>query len=611
MLLLSICYLVPKNVYSMEDRPLIWQSSSTLTDSPKYGAHFDHYDYVNPSAPKGGSLNMISVGTFDSFNPYVLSGTTPSGLPSFGGGLLYESLMDGSLDQSGVAYANIAQATMAPEDYSWVKFKINPQAYWHDGQPITVDDVIWSFNTLIKISPLYQSYYRAVDHVEQSGKNEVTFVFKTKGNRELPKIMGDLAILPKHWWQGFDKNGKQRDITKPTLEIPLGSGPYKIVEFAPGKYVLWQRVANFWGRNLPQNIGRNNFDQLKFNFFMDGNAAWEAFKKGGIGDYRLENIIQRWQQDYEFPAVKAGRVKKATFPYKVGIFQAYFLNTRLPKFSDIRVRKALNLALDFNMMNRTIFFNKYQRITSYFGNQHLSATGLPIGREREILEMVRNEVPQELFTEEFTWPDYKTEDDRRKNLDVAMDLLQQAGWHLKDNRLVNSRGESFVINFLLPSQSLERATSFYITNLKRLGIDASMRTVDPSQYLTRRNNFDFDVIMEPIGQSSSPGNEQVNFFGSSSADERGSQNYAGIKNPAVDKLIDHLIHAQTREEVVATVKALDRVLLWNYYTVPNWTQGALNIAYWDKFGLPKSQPEVIGFDLFSWWIDKNKAVMLK
>lgn len=588
-----------------------WQTWTTLAEPSKYGDHFTRYAYVNPDAPKGGTLNLIVLGSFNSLNPYIVEGASPSpGLQPFGGGLLYDTLMEQSLDEDSVSYANIASATRAADDNSWVEFRLNPEAHWHDGQPITVGDVIWSFEILREVSPYYRSYYAAVDRAEITGEHQVKFIFKTEGNRELPKIMGDLVILPKHWWEGTDKNGRKRDITRPMREIPLGSGAYRIESFEPGKTIVWRRVENAWGNHLPQNIGRYNFGRVKYTYFLDANAEWEAFKKGGLSDYRVENIIQRWMQGYNFPAVIRGDVQKASYPDYSGRYQAYFFNTRLNKFADVRVRKALTLALDFEMINRTIYFDKYQRLTSYYGNQVISARGIPQGREREILETVRDDVPEALFTEPFTLPVYNTSQNSRKYLGEAMDLLQQAGWRLENNRLVDKKGNPFVIEFLFPSPTLERSTAFYIANLRRLGIDAKMRTIDSSQYQNRSNNFDFDIIAQPMAQSSSPGNEQIDLFGSASADKPGSRNVAGIRNPAIDRLIDHLIHAQTREEVVATSRAIDRVLLWNYYSVPNWSQPQLNIAYWNKFGMPSGQPAHIGVDPYSWWIDPAKEAAL-
>jgi len=588
-----------------------WQTWTTLAEPSKYGDHFLHYYHVNPDAPGGGTLNRVAVGSFNSLNPYIIEGEIPSpGLASFGGGLLYDTLMDQSLDEDSVFHAGIASATRMPDDNSWVEFRLDPRAHWHDGRPVTTDDVVWSFEMLRKISPYYRPYYAAVDRADITGDHEVKFFFKNSGNRELPKIMGDLVVLPKHWWEGMDENGRKRDISKPTLEIPLGSGAYRIESFRSGRSIVWKRVENAWGRILPQNIGRYNFDRIKYTYLLDANAEWEAFKKGGLSDFRSENIIQRWIEGYNFPAVRRGDVRKASYPDYSGRYQAYFFNTRRARFADVRVRKALTLALDFETINRTIYFGQYRRLTSYYGDQIVSARGVPQGREREILETVRGEVPAEFFTRPFALPVYNTRQDNRKYLGEAIDLLQQAGWRLENNRLVDRQGKPFVIEFLFSSPALERATSFYIASLKRLGIDARMRTVDSTQYQNRSNNFDFDMIAMSMVQSSSPGNEQMDYFGSASADRPGSRNVAGIRNPAIDRLIDHLIHAGTREEMVATSRAIDRILLWNYYSVPHWRQPQLNIAYWNKFGMPASQPAHAGVDPYSWWIDSARESTL-
>lgn len=601
---LSFLFLLPSFVFAQESQ---WETSNTLTDPPKYGSHFTRYDYVNPDAPKGGTLNRVASGNFDTFNPYIVGGVPAAGLLPFGGGLLYDTLMDQSIDQGGVAYASLAEATMVANDQSWVKFRLNPKAHWHDGVPITIDDVIWSFGKLQKISPYYSSYYKDVEKAEKTGDREVTFFFKMGGNRELPKIMGDLVILPKHWWEGVDKDGKKRDITKPLREAPLGSSLYKIESFEPGKIIVWKRVKDAWNVDLPQNIGRYNFDRIRYSYLTDSNSVWEAFKKGGMNDFRLENNIQKWMQNYTFPAVKRGEIKRISFPEReASAYQAYYFNMRLAKFADIRVRKALGMALDFETMNRVLYFGQYHRLQSYYGNQIVSARGLPFGRELEILQTVKNKVPPEVFTTEFKLPVYDTQAAGRTYLSEAMELLQDAGWSLKNNRLINDKGEVFTIEFLLADPMQQRATSLYIANLKRLGIVASMRVIDAAQYQNRTNDFDFDVVMQIDAQSNSPGNEQVSFFGSSSADMPGSRNYAGIRNEAIDTLITGLIQAETRDDIIAYSRAIDRVLQWNYYSVPNWAGNTINLAYWDKIALPEKQPGYIGFDWLSWWIKPEK-----
>lgn len=592
-----------------------WRHATSLIGEPKYPDGFKHYDYVNPDAPKGGTLNSAAVGTFDSLNPYIVQGTPASGFAAFGGGLLYGTLMEQATEQAGTNYGLIAEAISYPEDFAWVKFRLNPAARWHDGKPITPEDVLWSFETLKAQSPMYNKYYANVAKAEATGEREVTFTFDKPGNRELPNIMGDLAVLPKHWWEGTDASGKKRDISKSTLEIPLGSGPYKVESISPGRQIIWSRVPDYWGKDLPTQVGRHNFDRIKVDYYRDPNSAWEAFKKGGLDDYRLENRIGRWMTEYDFDAVKSGKVIQHSFPYAAaGRMQGYVLNQRRDKFKDPRVREALNYVFDFETMNRTLFFDKYKRIESYYAGIDLASSGLPEGKELEILETVRDQVPPEVFTEEFKLPVNGNPQAFRDNLRKALGLLQEAGWELKGNKLVNAKtGEPFTMEFLESDPSFERVVAPYIQNLKRIGIDARLRVVDTAQYVARVNDFDFDVVSTVIAQSQSPGNEQREMWGSAAADTPGSRNLMGIKNPAVDTLIDRVVFAGDREELVAATHALDRVLLWNYYVVPQWFSDTINVAYWNKFGIPEKQPEYVGIDTESWWVDpaKEKALGAK
>ena len=576
---------------------------------------FKHFDYVNPDAPKGGTLNQTSEGSFDSLNPYVVQGTPASGLGALGGGLLYDTLMSQSLDQVGTNYPLIAQSLAYPDDFSWVKFKLDPAAKWHDGQPITVDDVIWSFNVLKAQSPLYNKYYHDVEKAEKTGDGEVTFTFASGGNRELPNIMGDLVVLPKHWWEGTDTSGRKRDIAKPTMEIPLGSSAYKIESVAPGKTIVWGRVENYWGKDLAVNVGRNNFGHIRYEYFRDQNASWEAFKKGGFEDYRGEASIGRWMRGYDFPAVERGDVIKAMFPLRSsGRMQGFLINTRRDKFKDPKVREALNWAYDFESMSKNLFFGQYKRINSYFAGSELASSGLPGGKELEILETVKDAVPAEVFTKEFKLPVYDTPQSQRDNLRHAVQLLREAGYDQKNGKLVNTQtGQPLTIEFLADDPNDERFIGPFTANLRKLGIEAQIRVVDSAQYTARLNDFDFDITTPNVvmSQTLSPGNEQRDFWSSAAADTPGSRNYMGIKNPAVDKLVDRVIFAKDRDELVAATHALDRVLLWNYYVVPQWYDDRIKIAYWNKFGMPEKQPEYSGIDPFSWWIDTAKEQALK
>ncbi len=590
-----------------------WRTSSSLMGESKYGENFQHYDYVNPDAPKGGTLNSTALGTFDSFNPYIVQGSPAAGFAQFGGGLLYDTLMEQATDEPSVSHQLIADAYKYPDDFSSATYRLDPKAKWHDGQPITVEDVIWSFNVLKANSPMYGRYYANVTEAVAISDREVEFRFDQKGNRELPKIIGDLVVLPKHWWEGTDAKGNKRDITRPTLEPPLGSAAYKIKSFKPGAEIIWERVPDYWAAKLPVKLGRENFDVRRYTYFQDENASWQAFTKGGFQDVRGENRSQRWATGYDFPTFKAGLIKKVELPTETGEpMQGFVLNMRRPQFQDRRVREALTYAFDFESMNRTLFYGLYARTDSYFEGGDLASSGLPTGKELEILSEYKDKLPPELFTNEFKLPVYDTPQATRENLRKAFDLLKQAGWESKDGKLVKAdTGQQFRIEFLADDPSDERVTGPFMANLRKLGIDASLRAVDAAQYVNRVNDFDYDVITTVLAQSQSPGNEQRDFWSSHAADTPGSRNMAGIKDPVVDALIERVIFATDREDLLAATHALDRVLLWNYYLVPQWHNPKLWLAYWDKFGMPEKQPSYAGVDIESWWIDPAKETALR
>ncbi|WP_034493006.1 extracellular solute-binding protein [Afifella pfennigii] len=588
-----------------------WRHAASLIEAPKYGPDFARYDYVNPDAPKGGTLNQVALGTFDSFNPFLIRGTPAAGLGQIvnaRGGIGYDSLMEPSTEEPSTSYGLIAEAMTYPDDYSSATFRLNPKARWHDGEPITPQDVVWSFETLKEINPQYNQYYHNVVTAEVTGEREVTFTFDEKGNRELPHIMGDLVVVPKHWWTGTDASGKARDISQPTLEPPLGSGPYRIGSWDAGRNVVWERVPDYWAAEHPLRVGRYNFDAIRYEYFRDLNAAWEAFTKGGIYDFRAENRAQRWAQGYDFPAAQRGDVKKDTFATTSGEpMQAFVLNTRRDKFADRRVRQALTYAFDFEALNKNLFFDLYTRTDSYFEGTELAASGLPEGKELEYLEKVRGEVPEEVFTEEFKLPVNDSREAMRANLREAVRLLGEAGFEQRGGQLVDGEtGEPFTVQFLGNDPSDERIFGPYAASLRRLGIDTSIRIVDAAQYQALSDEFDYDIISGVFGQSQSPGNEQREFWGSVAADQPGSRNAAGIKSEAIDKLIDDVIYAPDRDSLVAATRALDRVLLWGFYMVPQWHNPEIWLAYWNKFGIPDEQPSYSGVDIFSWWVDPEK-----
>jgi len=585
----------------------LWRHALSLFGEVKYPAGFKRFDYVNADAPKGGTVRQIQVGTFDNFN-IVVSGVKGSIAASVQ--LIYESLLTASLDEVSTEYGALAESVSHPDDFSYVIYRLRPQAKWHDGMPVTPEDVIFSLDAFKKHHPFYSAYYRHVAKAEKSGERDIKFTFDSTGNRELPQIVGQLIILPKHWWEGTDSEGRKRDVSATTLEKPLGSGPYRIKDFAAGRTVTLERVQEYWGRDLGFSIGRNNFDELRYEYFRDGSVALEAFK-GDQVDWRTENSAKNWATAYDFPAVKNKRVLLEEFPNRSsGVMQAFALNLRRPKFSDSRVRRALNYAFDFEEMNKQIFFGQYNRISSYFdGMEELMATGLPQGKELEILETVRAEVPAEIFTKPYTNPVGGNPEAVRENLREAVRLLKEAGYEVRDRKLVDVKsGAQFAIELLTQQPDFERVMLFYKPSLERLGFAVSVRTIDPIQYENRLRSWDFDVITQSWGQSLSPGNEQREDWGSQAADMAGSRNVVGIKNPAIDKLIDRVIFAKDRADLVAATKALDRVLLWNHYVVPQWNYPKVRTARWDRFGRPAELPKygLSGFPAL-WWFDADKA----
>lgn len=588
-----------------------WRTTASLIGESKYGGGFEHYDYVNPDAPKGGTLHSAAFGTFDSFNPFIVRGTPAAGFSEFGG-LLWDTLMNQSPDEPSTSHPLIAEAFSYPDDYSSATYRLNPKARWHDGTPITAADVVWSFQKLKEISPSYNRYYANVTEAVALSDHKVEFRFDQSGNRELPHIMGDLAVLPKHWWEGEDAAGRKRDISQPTLEIPLGSGAYEIESVDPGSRLVWKRVEDYWAAALPVNVGRNNFDRLVYTYFTDDNAEFLAFKKGGVEDIRRELSTRRWAGEYDFPAVVAGDVVKREF--KSGTIQgmqSFVFNLRKARFQDRRVREALTLAYNFEDQNRTQFFGLNKRIGSYFENSELAAAGLPEGKELEILETFREQLPPELFTEEFALPVNDTPQAERQHLRRAVQLFSEAGWTIKGGKMVSEEtGEQFRIEFLGASPTSEIIAGGLIANLRKLGIDATLRIVDTSQYIQRYQAFEYDAVTGRFDQSNSPGNEQRDYWSSEAADIPGSRNAAGIKDQVVDALVNKIILAENREGLVAATRALDRVLLWNYYTVPQYFQPTMRYAYWNKFGIPEKQPEYLGIDTFSWWVDRDKEAAL-
>jgi len=584
-----------------------WRHALSLFGDIKYPADFKRFDYVNPDAPKGGVARLIALGTFDNFNIAVagIKGNIAAATPQ-----IYETLMAKSQDEIVTEYGLLAEAAAHSDDFSWVVYRLRKQARWHDGKPVTPEDVIFSLETLKKLSPFYSAYYRHVIKSEKSGERDVKFTFDTPGNRELPTIVGEFPVLPKHWWEGTDDQGRKRDVSLTTLEKPLGSAPYRIKDFVAGRSVTLERVKDYWGANLPVRIGQNNFDEMRYEYYRDNNVALEAFK-ADQADWIAENSAKQWATAYDFPAVADKRVLKEEFPVTdTGRMQGFAFNLRREQFKDARLRRAFNCAYDFEEMNKQLFYGMYKRCNSYFEGTDLACSGVPQGLELQILEAVKDKVPPEVFTTPFTNPVNGNPENVRNNLREATKLLKEAGFEVKDRKLVDSSGRPVTVEILVQDPAAERMALFYKPSLERIGVTTSIRVVDAAQYEQRTRSFDFDMITEVWGESLSPGNEQREFWGSQSADAPGSRNSIGIKNPAIDALIEKVIFATDRPSLEAATRALDRVLLWNHYVVPQFTYPFARYARWDRFSHAEL-PKYARSGLPSlWWYDAEKAARI-
>lgn len=581
-----------------------WRHGIAVVGDLELPADFKQLPYVDVNAPKGGELRLGDEGTFDNVNPVIDRGTIVSGA-----GVIYDTLMKRSEDEVFGSYGLLAEAVSFPDDLSSVTFRLRQEAKWADGQPVTPEDVIFTMGKLKENSAFNSGYYRHVIGVEKTGDREVTFRFDEKNNRELPSIVGDFSIMPKHWWEAQDAQGKQRDITRTTLEPVMGSGPYKIAAIQPGSTIRYELRDDYWGKNLPINLGQYNFKTITYTYFSDADVEFEAFRAGTI-DQRQENSSSRWVTRYDFDAVKDGRITKEAVsnPFRAtGIMQALVPNMRRDMFKDTRVREALNYALDFEDMNKTLAYGGLKRVNSFFWGTELASSGLPQGRELEILQQLKDKAPPAVFNTPFTNPVGGDPNKVRDNLRKAVALFKEAGWDLKGNKMVNIKtGQPMSFEILLSSKSLERTVTPFVASLAKIGIEARMRSVDSSQYVNRIRSFDYDMIWNVWAQGMNPGNEQAEYWGSDSANRQGSRNYAGIANPAVDELIKKIVFATNRDEQIAAVKAMDRVLLANNYVVPLFYSGEMKIAYWNRIAHPQRFPEYgVGFPDI--WFSKNAA----
>jgi microcin C transport system substrate-binding protein len=576
---------------------------SLFGDPLKYPPNFTHFDYVNPDAPKGGSVRFGDIGTFDNLNPFILRGVSYIRYADsmVGPGALYDSLMGGALDEPNAAYGLIAETVELPADRSSITFTLRPEARFHDGSPITADDVCWTYETLItKGDPSFRIELANVEKCEVLDPHRVRFTFKDGSDRDLPMEVAGLPVLSKKYWQG-------RDFSAPTLDPPLGSGPYRIAKVDPGRSITYERVKDYWAENLPVNKGMNNFDTVRVDYYRDMSVMFEALKAGDI-DLREEYTAKDWATAYDFPAVKDGRIVKAEFRHEVPQgMQGFVFNTRRPIFADRRVREAVGYLFDFEWTNKNLLYGAYKRTKSYWENSDLAARGLPRGDELKLLESYRGRIPDEIFTTPYEPPVYDGSGDIRAGMRKALELFKAAGWSIKGERLVNDKtGQPFAFEFLNDEPRMEKVILPFIDNLKRIGIVAQLRDVDAAQYENRVRDYDFDMIGVRYEASLSPGTELRDFFGSAAANEPGSANTAGVSDPVVDDLIEKAIEAKSRAGLVPIIHALDRVLLDGYYVVPNWYSDNYRVAYWNKFGKPAVQPKYASSAsavIFDWWID--------
>jgi len=588
-------------------QPALAQKSHGLSafNDLKYSTGFTHFDYVNPAAPKGGELREWQLESFDNLNPLILKGVAARGLD-----LVYQSLMARAADEPDAMYPQIAAQVELGPGRSWAAFDLDPRARWHDGSPITADDVVFTIETVLREGhPSYQLGLRDLDRVVADGARRVVFHFKpSESRRDLPLIVAQIPIVSKAWFAG-------RDFSRPTIEPPLASGPYRIERVDAGRMLVFKRVADWWARDLPANRGRYNFDSVRHDYYRDRDIAAEAFFAGEY-DYRVEITARVWATSYEpKAAVREGRIRREVLPDETpsGV-QAFFLNTRRPQFSDIRVREALNLAFDYEWMNKTLFYGLYKRTRSMFENSSMAATGLPDAAELALLDPYRDRLPPAVFTQEFQPPRSDGSGENRENLRRAQALLREAGWVIRDGKLQHGQtGAPLTIEFLLYEPSFQRVINPYIRSLERIGVQATIRSVDISAYENRMRSFDYDLILRRFSQPLTPGVEQRNYWSSQAADVVGGFNFSGIRDPAIDALVEKLVGAQSRSDSLAAARALDRALMWGWYVIPNWYSGTYRLAYWDRFGRPAKKP---AFDLGlteTWWVDpvRDQALNLR
>ena len=566
----------------------------------KYGPDFAHFEYVNPDAPKGGEMRLSFIGSFDNLNPYILKGDAAEDA-----GLQFDTLMAAAGDEPDALYGLVAEGIELAPDRSWALFTLRSEARWHDGSPITPEDVVFSFETLkSKGHPRLRLVYRDIEGAEAVAPNQVRFRFKPVENRDLPVIAAGLPVLSKAYFSAHP-------FERTTLEPIMGSGPYRVAKVEPGRSVTYRRVTDYWARDLAVNRGRYNLDVIRYDYYRDRDVAMEAFKSGDY-DFREEFTSKVWATGYNFPAIERGWVVRETLPdARPAGTQAFFLNVRLDKFAHPKVREAIGYAFDYEWLNKNMFHGQYGRTRSMFQNSPLAASGPPSTAESAVLEAYRDQLPAHAFTQEYNPPATDGSGNIRGQLRAAAKLLAEAGWEIKDGVLVGPDGAPLEIEFLIDEPTFERIIGPFIKNLEKLGIAARIRTVDSAQYQNRFEQFDYDVVVARFLMSMTPGVEQRNMWGSEAADLPGSYNLSGIKNPVVDALIEQAVAAPDRASLTTIVRALDRVLMWNHYVVPQWYKAVHNIAYWDKFTRPAMKPKFAPGYHDTWWFDRDKAKALE
>jgi microcin C transport system substrate-binding protein len=569
-----------------------------LFGTPALPPNFTHFPYANPNAPKGGEVVLGAVGSFDSFNPFILRGTAAAEISR-----VYDTLMRESADEPSTAYGHLAGEVVVAPDRLSVAFTLRPQARFQDGTPVTAADVVWTFETLRKYGrPQYRQYYGDVTDVTVEGTRKVVFHFKSADNRELPLILGELPVLPEHWWKG-------RDFSHILTDPPMGSGPYRLAHFDFGRETVLERDPNYWAQNLPTAKGLSNFDKIRTEYYRDSTVAMEAFKAGQI-DFRRENISKNWATGYDFPAARKGLVKHIAFRDHLPTgMQGWVMNTRRPVFANRLVREAMDEVFDFQWTNKNLFYGAYTRTDSYYSNSPLASSGLPGPAELALLDPYRAELPAAVFDKPFSLPVTDGSGNNRAGMMAALKLLERAGWHIKERKLVDAAGAQMHFVILVNDPTIERVATPYARWLQRLGIDVQVRTVDPAQYQHLTDAFDFDMTMEVLPESDFPGNEQRDYFGCTGAKAPGSMNLAGVCDPAVDALVQKVITAPDPASLTTAAHALDRVLLNGWYMVPNWYLDSVWAAYWDMFGHPAG-PVRSGLVFDAWWVDPARAAAI-